>query len=67
MKEFVFEKEGRKRENFGFFFLIMGWHGRATIGTGRANLLVKLGKKNSVFSSFLDNYLQNKLKQNKQN
>jgi len=47
----------------------MGWHGRATTGTGRAKLLVKLDKKKYlfVFSSFLDNYLQNKLKQHKTN
>jgi len=50
MKEVMFENEGRRRKNFGWFCMLMG------------KLLVKLGKKYIFFFSFLDNYLQNKLK-----
>jgi len=46
------------------FFLLMGWHDHATTGTGRANAF---GQWLNFFSSSLDNYLQNKTTQNKQN
>jgi len=52
-------------ENCGFW-LCKVWHGRVTADTGRAKLLVLGGSIFfSFFSSFLDIYLQNKLKQNK--
>ena len=44
------------------------WHGRASLSTGRANLLVLGASKFFTFlESYLDNYLQNNLKQRKTN
>jgi len=87
------EGEQEKQRIFSFeiffFFWLMGWHGHATTGTGRANLLENEGffflkeffffgcggfgfwstTSNffRFFASYLDKYLQNKLKQHKTN
>jgi len=47
----------------------MGWHGRATAGTGCARLLAVWAQKFFFvfFESCSDNYLQNDLKQTKTN
>jgi surface polysaccharide O-acyltransferase-like enzyme len=51
-----------------WFWVVLGWHGRANLSTGRANILVTGASKFSVFlESYLDNYLQNNLKQRKTN
>jgi len=49
----------------------MGWHGRATAGTGHAKLLAPQAQKKYFFLRFLescsDNFLENNLKQTQTN
>jgi len=65
----VLENEGRRRKKKKLVKKGLGpWHGRATTGTGCAKLLVILGSIFFIFfASYLDKYLQNKLKQHKTN
>jgi hypothetical protein len=58
---------GEEEKNLSYRGVGIG-HGRANLGTGRAYLLDTGASKFSTFlESYLDNYLQNNLKQRKTN